>query len=257
MKRMSWRTAVLFTLSLPVALICSGCTLTGASPAPPETIEPTVGISGITQQPPPATPTVPLVIGTPTPAATVDAFGTLTAMAQNNAGTGTPSLGVVTPTVGAVVTQAAAGITSTPGAASGSCPANYTVQTGDNLFRIALKFNLTVAQLATANGIANPEFIVVGTVLKIPSCTGSVPATTGGATGTPTGGGAGTTTGLKPVTGDTVDTNGDILHTVKSGENLFRIALTYGMSWQKVATYNGITDGNAIVVGQVIRIPTK
>jgi LysM repeat protein len=144
----------------------------------------------------------------------------------------------------AVATQAAGSSAST-----GTCPPTYTVQSGDNLFRIALKFNLTVAQLAAANGIANANFIIVGTVLKIPGCgSSSAPAPTAvpGASG-----------GVKPQAGDTVATNGDILHTVKSGENLYRIALSYGLSWLADATYNGNTSPDQLVVGQVIHIPTK
>jgi LysM repeat protein len=113
---------------------------------------------------------------------------------------------------------------------------------------------VTVAELATANGITNPEFILVGTVLKIPGCGSSTPPKP---TATPTRGATSTAGAIQPRPGDTVDKNGDILHTVVSGENLYRIALAYGLSWQVVATYNGITSPNAIVVGQVIRIPTK
>jgi putative chitinase len=44
----------------------------------------------------------------------------------------------------------------------------YTVQPGDNLFRIALKFGKSMQAIAAANGIGNYNFIYVGQVLKIP-----------------------------------------------------------------------------------------
>jgi LysM repeat protein len=42
---------------------------------------------------------------------------------------------------------------------------------------------------------------------------------------------------------------------VQAGENLYRIGLQYGLSWVAIAEYNGITDPNAIYVGQELRIP--
>ena len=44
----------------------------------------------------------------------------------------------------------------------------YVVQRGDNLFRIALRFNLNYVYLAQYNGIANSSRIRVGQVLRIP-----------------------------------------------------------------------------------------
>lgn len=44
----------------------------------------------------------------------------------------------------------------------------YTVQRGDNLFRIALRYNLNYLYLASYNGIANPHQIRVGQVIRIP-----------------------------------------------------------------------------------------
>jgi LysM repeat protein len=44
----------------------------------------------------------------------------------------------------------------------------YTVRYGDTLYRIAQAYGLTTAQLADANGIADPRFIYAGQVLVIP-----------------------------------------------------------------------------------------
>ena len=44
----------------------------------------------------------------------------------------------------------------------------YTVQPGDNLFRIALRHNMSYIYLAQYNNIANPASIYVGQVLQIP-----------------------------------------------------------------------------------------
>ena len=45
------------------------------------------------------------------------------------------------------------------------------------------------------------------------------------------------------------------IHVVQPGENLFRIALRYGLDTNTLARYNGIADPNTIYVGQKIRIP--
>jgi LysM repeat protein len=48
----------------------------------------------------------------------------------------------------------------------------------------------------------------------------------------------------------------DIVHTVQSGENLYRIGLQYGVTWQELMAVNGLTS-NKIYVGQQIRIPNQ
>jgi hypothetical protein len=51
-----------------------------------------------------------------------------------------------------------------------STPVNastYTVQAGDNLFRIALHFGVSLSKLASVNGISDPSRIYVGQVLNI------------------------------------------------------------------------------------------
>ena len=42
---------------------------------------------------------------------------------------------------------------------------------------------------------------------------------------------------------------------VQAGDNLYRIALRYGTTYQELAAYNGISNPNAISIGQEIRIP--
>ena len=48
-------------------------------------------------------------------------------------------------------------------------PGTYTVVKGDNLSRIAKKFNTTVGALVDANAIKNPNHIRIGVVLKLPA----------------------------------------------------------------------------------------
>jgi len=46
---------------------------------------------------------------------------------------------------------------------------SHRVQTGETLDVVARRYGIGVAALAAANGIANPNFVVAGTVLRIPS----------------------------------------------------------------------------------------
>lgn len=102
----------------------------------------------------------------------------------------------------------------------------HVVQRGENLFRIALRYGVTVDALAAANGLRNANRIYVGQRLTIP--TGSSPAP------------------ITPSPG---------IHVVQRGENLFRIALRYGMTTHALAQANGIRNPSLIYVGQTLRVP--
>lgn len=55
-----------------------------------------------------------------------------------------------------------------PAPAPGTGQVTHVVKAGENLFRIALKYNKTPQAIATANGITNVNLIYVGQVLIIP-----------------------------------------------------------------------------------------
>lgn len=117
----------------------------------------------------------------------------------------------------------------------------HVVQRGENLFRIALSYGLTTEQLAKANGIANPENILVGQRLVIPvngAVEMSVPAD-------------------DPIASDrlSTDAGASFTHTVQSGETLFRIATQYGLSTEELQQANTIADPTLIYAGQTLIIP--
>ncbi|NJL94150.1 MAG: LysM peptidoglycan-binding domain-containing protein, partial [Anaerolineae bacterium] len=67
-----------------------------------------------------------------------------------------------------------------PGAlAQDAANTTYVVQPGDNLFRISLRYGVSVQAIAQANNIANVNLILVGQVLQIPGGTGATPPTAG------------------------------------------------------------------------------
>ncbi|MBI4770973.1 MAG: LysM peptidoglycan-binding domain-containing protein [Chloroflexi bacterium] len=59
-------------------------------------------------------------------------------------------------------------------ASAATGPTRYTVQPGDNLFRISLRFGVTVAAIQAANGLTS-WLIYAGQELIIPGATGVAP----------------------------------------------------------------------------------
>ena len=111
----------------------------------------------------------------------------------------------------------------------------HTVVQGDNLFRISLRYNTTIAAIVAANpSITNPNLIFVGQVLVIP---------TGGTTPPPP------TTQPPPTT--------EISYTVQPGDWLSKIAPRFGTTVQAIAQRNGIVNPNLIFAGQVLIIPAS
>ncbi len=118
----------------------------------------------------------------------------------------------------------------------------YTVQRGDNLFRIALRNGLTTRQLAQANGIVNPSLIFVGQRLIIPgrdqpvTPTPVTPVPDPTITPTPT-----------PPDGDT--------YVVRPGDTLYRVAVRNGTTISTLVRINNIVNPNLIFVGQRLTLP--
>jgi spore germination protein len=54
-------------------------------------------------------------------------------------------------------------------------PKSYTVQSGESLFSIAQRFNLSAPALVELNKIKNPDRVSAGTVLLLPPSNGFVP----------------------------------------------------------------------------------
>jgi len=94
----------------------------------------------------------------------------------------------------------------------------YTVKSGDSLFKIANEFETTIARLMSINGLSG-DLIYVGQQLKVPS--------------------------PQPDT-----------YLVRAGDTLFIIANQFGLTVHQLKTYNEL-DNDMIYVGQILRIPVK
>lgn len=55
---------------------------------------------------------------------------------------------------------------------------------------------------------------------------------------------------------DSAPTN-EKVYTVKAGDVLWKIARSFGLEWQELATYNNLKNPHLIVVGQKLRVPSK
>ncbi|MBI5713249.1 MAG: LysM peptidoglycan-binding domain-containing protein [Chloroflexi bacterium] len=117
---------------------------------------------------------------------------------------------------------------------------SYTVQSGDNLSRIARKFGVTVEAIQKANNLSG-TVIFIGQVLIIPN----------GASG------AVTTTTTPPTTVTATPSSagsGSAIYVVKRGDNLSRIARSFNTTVLAIQKANKLT-GVTIFVGQVLLIP--
>jgi LysM repeat protein len=115
---------------------------------------------------------------------------------------------------------------------------DYVVVSGDTYSTIAKKFpGVKVAELEKANPDKPPTKLKVGDKLKVPAPTATLTAQ--GATGT-----AGTADA------------GDNIYVVKAGENLTKIATNHGTTVKAIQSLNNLTT-TQIKAGQKLKLPAK
>ena len=99
----------------------------------------------------------------------------------------------------------------------------YTVKSGDSLWSIAKKYNVSVNDLKEANGLSS-NALSIGDVLKIPTKVEEV-----------------------------ADTN---TYTVKKGDSLYKIAQNNNTTVSELIKLNNLINTN-LSIGDVLKIPTK
>lgn len=113
--------------------------------------------------------------------------------------------------------------------AAGTCQQYHTVQAGENLFRISLRYSTNVSTLVSINQLANASVIYAGQTLCV-NGTASTPTTPPPATQT--------------------------TYTVQRGDTLYSIARRFNITMTALIQANGIVNSNLIYVGQRLQIPS-
>jgi murein DD-endopeptidase MepM/ murein hydrolase activator NlpD len=151
-------------------------------------------------------------------------------------------------------------IASAPPAAGAG--GTVTVGPGMTLYSVARANNVSVSELAAANGIQPPYSVRTGQQLRIPGGGGAQSQTASFAEpestpivepkpGTPAA------KAQQPFKqGPSVTDSGTgATHTVASGETLFSLGRTYGVSPFAIAEANGLPNDAQLTMGQKVRIP--
>lgn len=95
----------------------------------------------------------------------------------------------------------------------------HVVQRGDSLWRISQQYGVTINQIVAANQLEDPNKLVVGLALVIPTAYRT--------------------------------------HTVRSGETLWQISQRYGITIQAIVQANQISDPSQIYPGMILVIPAR
>lgn len=189
----------------------------------------------------------------------------------------TPGAATATPVTPGAATATPTAIPATP-VPQGGILGTHEVRFGETLYCIGRAYKVTPWAIAKANGIWWPYFIFPYQKLSIPNTLWSPipggpicqtqfststppPTATPSPTATPTTATAVPTTAtpatVVPATATPVPptTACRYYHTVRAGDNLFRIGLRYGVSYTEIARVNHISNNWLIYTGQQLCIP--
>ncbi|MCR4735418.1 MAG: LysM peptidoglycan-binding domain-containing protein, partial [Treponema sp.] len=117
---------------------------------------------------------------------------------------------------------------------------SYRVEKGDTLYSISRKYQITVAELRTANNLSETDVIKVGQKLIIPTAdiaTAAALASNGSSINT-----------------SSAEITNTTLYSVKKGETLYGIAKKNGMTVAELLALNNLDSSVVIKVGQKLKI---
>ncbi len=144
----------------------------------------------------------------------------------------------------AILAVSLAGVT--PAYADGGT-AQYTVQSGETLNKIANRFDITLEKLLSVNPqISDPNLILTGQVITLPAGRGE------GTVKTP----AGRIFYWKLEQNGSKIAGSERFYLVRGGDNLTRIAKAYDITLEKLLSVNPqIEDPNMLFSGELVKIP--
>jgi LysM repeat protein len=159
-----------------------------------------------------------------------------------------PAAKTATPTVAAAtVAPISTDAAAAPVAAADVSGANYTVKTGDSLWKIARQQNVTVAAMKQVNNLSS-DSLKVGQKLRIPTASATAAAPTVSA-------GIATTASTAWREPGTYTENGQTIHVMDFNESPAVIAKKYGVKMDDLLKANNISDVKKVQYGQRLVIP--
>lgn len=129
----------------------------------------------------------------------------------------------------------------------------YTVRRGDDLFRIGVRYGVTYQYLAQLNGIYNPNYIFAGQTISVPC--GAVQYAPNYIPSNQTYYPPYKCPWCQPFD-IPANCGPTIQYTVQPGDNLFRIAVTYGSTIQWIRTQNDLW-GKVLRPGILLNVPCQ
>lgn len=122
----------------------------------------------------------------------------------------------------------------------------YAVQSGDTLLSIGLRYGVEWPMIAGANGLNEFSLLQIGQTLRIP-----------GVDEDSADQGVVRAASAKEAEAPKVNRDGTFVrrYTVQPGDTIAGIATIYKLSWQEVASENGLGEFSVLSVGQELRIP--
>lgn len=167
---------------------------------------------------------------------------------------------VVTPPNSGYLYQGNNGTSSSQGYAGPSAVtggSTYTVQAGDNLIKIAKKFNLKVSDICSANNISRTSILKVGQVLTIPGAGGSETTSAVTQLAAPVSASISSVVTAPESAPQTQSVSGGTqTYTVQAGDSYWKLARRFNSSVEELMSMNN-TSSDKLQIGQVIKVPAR
>ena len=152
-----------------------------------------------------------------------------------------PAKGAVQSTAPQTITRTSKPTSSSPSKPAATSGRTHTIQKGETFSQIAQQLGVSQSALKQANPQVNPDVIIVGAKLNVPSSAKA--PTTSPAPASP------------PAESAIATPTGSLRHTVRPGETLSSIATAHGVSATAIQRSNTLSNPDRLSIGQVITIP--